>query len=201
MSDICYVVLNPEQKNRKKKFQKIFLTDLWPFFDYVFLLPLWKYGAKLAGPIELKFSGSSKEWIWRLFRKFRPGLTPFANFTGQWRLKMVTKIRNTYFYCHFENVQPNWLDRSCWNFQDRQRGGFEGCIQTFVLIWHLWPILQADKGQKWQQKYVIRIFIATLKMYSLTDWADRAEIFKIVKRLDLRTVQKISSRSDTYGRF
>ena len=47
----------------------------------------------------------------------------------------------------------------------------------------------------------LRIFIATLKMYSLTDWADRAEIFRIVKGVDLRTVQKMSSRSDTYGQF
>ena len=47
----------------------------------------------------------------------------------------------------------------------------------------------------------LRIFIATLKMYSQTGWADRAEIFRIVKGVDLRTVQKISSRSDTYGRF
>ena len=107
----------------------------------------------------------------------------------------------TYFYCHFENVQPNWLDRSSWNFQDRQRSGFEGCSENFVPIWHLWPILQADKGRKWQQKYVIRIFIATLKMYSLTHWTDQAEIFRIVKGVDLRTIQKISSRSDTYGRF
>ena len=29
----------------------------------------------------------------------------------------------TYFYCQFENVQSNWLDRSSWNFQDRQKGG------------------------------------------------------------------------------
>ena len=49
--------------------------------------------------------------------------------------------------------------------------------------------------------FLLRIFIATLKMYSLTDWTDRAEIFRIVKGVDLRTVQKISSRSDTYGRF
>ena len=107
----------------------------------------------------------------------------------------------TYFYCHFENVQPNWLDRSSWNFQDRQRGGFEGCSENFVPIWHLWPILQADKGWKWQQKYVIRIFIATLKMYSQTGWTDQSEIFRIVKGVDLRAVQKISSRSDTYGRI
>ena len=47
----------------------------------------------------------------------------------------------------------------------------------------------------------LRIFIATLKMYNQTGWTDQAEIFRIVKRLDLRTIQKISSRSDTYGRF
>ena len=114
---------------------------------------------------------------------------------------MATKIRNTYFYCHFENIQPNWLDRSCWNFQDRQRSGFEGCSENFVLIWHLWPILQADKGRKWQQKYVIRIFIATLKMYSQTGWTDQSETFRIVKGVDLRAEYKILSRSDTYGRF
>ena len=47
----------------------------------------------------------------------------------------------------------------------------------------------------------LRIFIATLKMYSLTGWADQAEISRIVKKVDLRTAQKISSRSDIYGRF
>ena len=47
----------------------------------------------------------------------------------------------------------------------------------------------------------LRIFIATLKMYSQTGWADRAEIFRIVKGVDLRAVYKISSRYDTYGRF
>ena len=46
----------------------------------------------------------------------------------------------------------------------------------------------------------LRIFIATLRMYSQTGWADRAEIFRIVKGVDLKTVQKISSRSDNYGR-
>ena len=45
----------------------------------------------------------------------------------------------------------------------------------------------------------LRIFIATLKIWSQTGWADRAEIFRIVKGVDLKTVQKISSRSDTYG--
>ena len=34
-----------------------------------------------------------------------------ANFTGHLRLKMTTKIRNTYFYCHFENVQPMYVLR------------------------------------------------------------------------------------------
>ena len=47
----------------------------------------------------------------------------------------------------------------------------------------------------------LRIFIATLKMYSQTGLADQAEIFRIVKGVDLRAVQKISSWSDTYGRF
>ena len=120
----------------------------------------------------------------------------------------------TYFYCHFENVQPvksvlgvrsgrnfvyspqiHLFDdpesfssiglasltvyfQSSWNIQDRQWGGFEGCIQNFVPIWHLWPILQANKGWKWQQKYVIRIFIATLKIYSQTGWTDQSEIFR-----------------------
>ena len=39
----------------------------------------------------------------------------------------------------------------------------------------------------------LRIFIATLKIWSQTGWADRAEIFRIV--------QKISSRSDTFCQF
>jgi len=41
----------------------------------------------------------------------------------------------------------------------------------------------------------LRIFIATLKMYSQTVSANRAEIFRIVKGVDCRAVQKISSRS------
>ena len=49
--------------------------------------------------------------------------------------------------------------------------------------------------------FELRNFIATLKMYSQTDWADRAEIFRIVKGVDCRTVQKITSRSDPYGRL
>ena len=99
----------------------------------------------------------------------------------------------TYFYCHFKNVQPNWLDRSSWNFQDRQRDGFEDCSENFVPIWHLWPILQANEGRKWQKKYIICIFITTLKMSSQTGWTDRAET--------LSAVYKISSWSDTYGQF
>ena len=47
----------------------------------------------------------------------------------------------------------------------------------------------------------LRIFIATLKIWSQTGWADRAEIFRIVKGVDLKTVQKISSRSDTFCQF
>ena len=38
-------------------------------------------------------------------------------------------------------------------------------------------------------------------MYSQTGWTDQAEIFRIVKGVDLRAVQKISSWSDTYGWF
>ena len=112
-----------------------------------------------------------------------------------------------YFYCHFENVQPNWLGWSSWNFQDRQRSEFEDCLENFVPIWHLWPILQANKGWKWQlynnciNVYVIRIFIATLKMHSQTGLSDRVETFRIVRGSDLRTVYKISSRFDTYERF
>ena len=49
--------------------------------------------------------------------------------------------------------------------------------------------------------FLLRISIATLKMNSQTGWADQAEIFRIVKGVDLRAVCKISSRSDTYGRF
>jgi len=36
--------------------------------------------------------------------------------------------------------------------------------------------------------FELRILIATLKMYSQTGWADRAEIFRIVKEVDCRTV-------------
>ena len=100
MSNICYVVLNPEQKNRKKNFKNFF----WPTYGH-FLI--------------------------------------------------------TYFYCHFENLQSNWLGQSSWNFQDRQKGGFEDCSENFVPIWHLWPILEANKGRDWQQKYVLR----TLSLY------------------------------------
>ena len=38
-------------------------------------------------------------------------------------------------------------------------------------------------------------------MYSQTGWADRAEIFRIVKGVDCRAVRKFSSRSDPYGQF
>ena len=47
----------------------------------------------------------------------------------------------------------------------------------------------------------LRIFIVTLKMSSQTGWADRAEIFRIVKGVEVRAVYKISFRYDTYGRF
>ena len=47
----------------------------------------------------------------------------------------------------------------------------------------------------------LRIFIATLRMYLKNCWADWAEIFRIVKGEDCRTVQKILSRSDPYGRW
>ena len=39
MSSICHIVLNSELKNTKNNL-KFFLTDVWPFFDNVFLLPL-----------------------------------------------------------------------------------------------------------------------------------------------------------------
>ena len=87
------------------------MIDFWPFFDNVFLLSLWKCTAKLAWPIMLKLSGSSKGWIWGLYSNFRPDLTPMADFTLRQMLKMTTKIRNTYFYCHFENVQPMYVLR------------------------------------------------------------------------------------------
>ena len=74
-----------------------------------------------------------------------------------------------------------------------QRGCFEECSENFVPIWHLWPILQANEGRKWQKKYIICIFITTLKMSSQTGWTDRAET--------LSAVYKISSWSDTYGQF
>ena len=83
ISNIYHVVLKSEDENREKKLLTKFLTDLWPFFDYVFLLALWKCTAKVAGLIELKFSGSSNRWIVALFRKFRHDLTPMADFTGQ----------------------------------------------------------------------------------------------------------------------
>ena len=47
----------------------------------------------------------------------------------------------------------------------------------------------------------LRIFIATLKMYSQTGWTDRAETFRIVKGVNLRAVYKILFLSDNYGRF
>ena len=50
----------------------------------------------------------------------------------------------------------------------------------------LLPILQADKGRKSQQKYVIYIFIATLKMYIQTGWTDQAKNFRINKGVDLK---------------
>ena len=49
--------------------------------------------------------------------------------------------------------------------------------------------------------FLLRFFIATLKMYSQTGLADRAEVSRIRKGVDRRTVYKILSRSDTYGRF
>ena len=45
------------------------------------------------------------------------------------------------------------------------------------------------------------IFIATLKMYSQTGLTDHVKTFRIVKGVDLRAVFKLSSWSDTYGRF
>ena len=40
-----------------------------------------------------------------------------------------------------------------------------------------------------------------MKMYIQTGWTDQAETFRIVKGMDLSTVYKILSPSDTYGRF
>ena len=82
MSNICPVVLNSEHMNTKKC-QQSFLSDLWSFLDYVFLLPLGKCTAKLAVPIKPKFSGSPKGWIVGLFRKFHHDLTSMADYTGQ----------------------------------------------------------------------------------------------------------------------
>ena len=62
-------------------------------------------------------------------------------------------------------------------------------------------VLNSEHDNRFMAIFWLRIFIATLKMYSLTGWADQAEISRIVKKVDLRTAQKISSRSDTYGRF
>ena len=41
----------------------------------------------------------------------------------------------------------------------------------------------------------LRIFIATLKIWSQTGWADRAEIFRIVKGVDLKTVQPMKAEN------
>ena len=68
-------------KPHKTQKATIVLTDvLWPFLNYVFLFPLWKCTAKLAGQIELAFSGPSKGGI---VRKLRHDLTSMADFTGQ----------------------------------------------------------------------------------------------------------------------
>ena len=79
----------------KKKLQTIFLTDLWPLFDYIFLLPIWKCTVKLARPIELKFSGSSKGWK----------ILSRSDTYGRLRPKMTRKIRNTYIGCTFSKWQ------------------------------------------------------------------------------------------------
>ena len=42
----------------------------------------------------------------------------------------------------------------------------------------------------------LHIFIVTLKMHSKTGRADWAEIFRIIKGVDCRIVQKISSWTD-----
>ena len=98
MSNICHVVLNSEHGNRKKKYKKSF----WPTYDHFLITYFYchfkKCAAELAGPIELKFSGSSKGWILRLYRKFLYIMTPMTDFTGQERPKLAIKIRITYFY-------------------------------------------------------------------------------------------------------
>ena len=97
--------MHSQHKHRKKNFKHFFFTYLWPFFNYVFLLPIWKCTVKLAGLIEVKFSGSSKGWIWGLFLKFCPDLTLMADFRGRLRPKMARKIRNTYIGCTFSKWQ------------------------------------------------------------------------------------------------
>ena len=62
---------------------------------YVFLLPLWNCTDKLVGPIELILSGSSKGWIWELFRKFRPNPTPMADFYRP--IKAKNSNKNMYY--------------------------------------------------------------------------------------------------------
>ena len=79
-------------------------------------MPLWKCTAKLAGLIELKFSGSSMGWIVGLYTKSCHDMTPVANFQVNKGRKEY--LRNTYSYCNFRNV-----DRLCWNFQDHTSGG------------------------------------------------------------------------------
>ena len=78
-----------------------------------------------------------------------------------------------------------------------------GCTIFYVDV--VWNSEQENQKKNFKnffdRLFLLRIFIATLKMYSQTGWADRAEIFRIVKGVDLKTVQKILSRSDTYGQF
>ena len=74
-----FVTIRPLRLILQAKIGQIDNRNMW----YVLLLPLWKCTAKLVRSIELKFSGSSKWRIVRLFIKFRHDMTPLANITGQ----------------------------------------------------------------------------------------------------------------------
>ena len=69
-------------------------------------MSLRKCTAKLAEPIELKFTKSSKGPIVMLYTKFSQESTYVVNFTDQKKQKKA-KIRNTHFHYNFECVQQN----------------------------------------------------------------------------------------------
>ena len=66
-------------------------------------MSLRKCTAKLAEPIELKFTKSSKGPIVMLYTKFSQESTYVVNFTDQKKQKKA-KICNAHSYYHFDNV-------------------------------------------------------------------------------------------------